>query len=76
MPGLFQTRHGIGIPILGSMEIPTCPVRESHEACGRPTHQVIVLTGEVMRPPGMAQGAGHITEDPVLCGTVEGYRTG
>jgi hypothetical protein len=59
-PGLLQTRLARGKHPVRSLEIPSCPIRESEEPGCRSAREMVVLVPEVEHPLGVCHRAGHI----------------
>ena len=63
VPRLGQTGHAFGVPTERGIEIRTRPVGEAKQGRCRSTPDMIILIGELERPGGIRQGAGHIAAE-------------
>ena len=76
VPRLGQTGHAFGVPTERGIEIRTRPVGQAKEGCCRSTPHMIIFIGELERPGGMGQRAGHIAAELGKSRSMPGDRAG
>lgn len=75
VPGPVQTCRAIGIRLVGCLEIPVRPGRESHQRSSRSMPEKIVLIEEVESPLGVGHRGGGIAQRHGLSRPVDGDPT-
>ena len=76
MPGPLQTRHGVGVAACAASRSPLVQYASPSSAAAAAAREVVVLVGEVERPPGVRHRAGDVAADQGQAGAVHRDRAG